>query len=262
MSKDTTRYILQLQYDGTDFVGWQEQPNGRTVQGVLEERLSTVLRTPIKIVGAGRTDTGVHASYMVAHFDLPSSVSETELDQALFRLRRFLPSDIYLIGHQAVAPDFHARFSATSRSYGYYITLVPSPFLRQYHTYIPYELDREAMNQAAEALLGKHDFSSFAKKHSDVTHHICTVTQAEWQALTDTEWVFRVSANRFLRSMVRALVGTLLQVGSGRLTPQQFREILLQADDEYPFNTAPATGLRLEGITYSPELLHLPQSPT
>lgn len=249
-----SRFLIELQYDGTDFVGWQEQPNGRTVQGELQERLSTILRTPIKIVGAGRTDTGVHATSMIAHLDVSQELGE-RLPDAIYRLNRFLPPDIFVLRLQRVAPDFHARFSATSRSYGYYITLYPSPFRRKYHTLVTTPLDFEQMNEAARKLLGQHDFSSFSKKHSDVTNHLCTVTQAEWQEHCEGEWVFRITANRFLRSMVRALVGTLFEVGTGHLTPEEFATILEQADDQYPFNTAPATGLRLESVTYPPHLL-------
>lgn len=249
-----SRFLIELQYDGTDFVGWQEQPNGRTVQGELQERLSTILRTPIKIVGAGRTDTGVHATSMIAHLDVSQELGE-RLPDAIYRLNRFLPPDIFVLRLQRVAPDFHARFSATSRSYGYYITLYPSPFRRKYHTLVTTPLDFEQMNQASSQLLGQHDFSSFSKKHSDVTNHLCTVTQAEWQELSQGAWVFRITANRFLRSMVRALVGTLIEVGIGHLTPEDFAAILERADDQYPFNTAPATGLRLEAVTYPPHLL-------
>ena len=249
-----SRFLIELQYDGTDFVGWQEQPNGRTVQGELQERLSTILRTPIKIVGAGRTDTGVHATSMIAHLDVSQELGE-RLPDAIYRLNRFLPPDIFVLRLQRVAPDFHARFSATSRSYGYYITLYPSPFRRKYHTLVTTPLDFEQMNEAARKLLGQHDFSSFSKKHSDVTNHLCTVTQAEWQELSQGAWVFRITANRFLRSMVRALVGTLIEVGIGHLTPEDFAAILERADDQYPFNTAPATGLRLEAVTYPPHLL-------
>lgn len=249
-----SRFLIELQYDGTDFVGWQEQPNGRTVQGELQERLSTILRTPIKIVGAGRTDTGVHATSMIAHLDVSQELGE-RLPDAIYRLNRFLPPDIFILRLQRVAPDFHARFSATSRSYGYYITLYPSPFRRKYHTLVTTPLDFEQMNKAAKKILGQHDFSSFSKKHSDVTNHLCTVTQAEWQELSQGAWVFRITANRFLRSMVRALVGTLIEVGIGHLTPEDFAAILERTDDQYPFNTAPATGLRLESVTYPPHLL-------
>lgn len=247
------KYLIELQYDGTDFVGWQEQPNGRTVQGEIESRLSTLLRQPTKIVGAGRTDTGVHASSMVAHVELPEELCHN-LPEVIYRLNAFLPPDITILKLQEVAPDFHARFSAISRRYGYYITLYGDPFRRKYHTRVTTPLDFEQMNEAAKLLIGQHDFTAFAKRHSDVTHHLCTVTQAEWNKLGRGEWVFRIEANRFLRSMVRALVGTLIEVGSGRLTAKEFGEILHRAE-EYHFNTAPATGLRLEGVSYPPDLL-------
>lgn len=248
------KYLIEFMYDGTDFVGWQEQSEGRTVQSELQEKLSTLLRYQVKIVGAGRTDTGVHASSMVAHFELPNEFSD-RVAPAIFKLNRFLSPDIFITKLQEVAPEFHARYCAVSRSYGYYITLIPNPFLRKYHTYVPQKLDFAAMNGACRALIGQHDFSSFAKKHSDVTNHICTVSRAEWVEITPTEWVFRITANRFLRSMVRALVGTLIEVGTGRITPGEFAEILERADQEYHFNTAPPTGLRLEAVQYPEELL-------
>lgn len=247
------RYLIELQYDGTDFVGWQEQPNGRTVQGEIESRLSTLLRQPTKIVGAGRTDTGVHATSMVAHLELPEELC-ANLPEVIFRLNAFLPPDITILKLQAVHPDFHARFSANSRRYGYYVTLYPDPFRRKYHTRVSNPLDFALMNEAARCLLGRHDFTAFSKRNSDVLNHICTVTQAEWVELGRCEWVFRIEANRFLRSMVRALVGTLFEVGSGRLGLGEMAEILERAE-EYPFNTAPATGLRLEHVGYPPELL-------
>lgn len=248
------KYLIEFQYDGTDFVGWQEQPGGRTVQGELQQKLSTILRQEVKIVGAGRTDTGVHATTMAAHFELPEGMDD-RVAPAVYKLNRFLSPDIFITKLQRVLPDFHARYSAMSRTYGYYITLQPSPFLRKYHTTVPRALDFGAMNQACQSLIGRHDFASFAKKHSDVTNHFCTVSRAEWEQITPTEWVFHVTANRFLRSMVRALVGTLIEVGSGNITPQGFGEILERADIEYPFNTAPPTGLRLEAVQYPEELL-------
>lgn len=249
-----SKYLIELIYDGSDFVGWQEQPEGRTVQGELQEKLSILLRQEVKIIGAGRTDSGVHASSMVAHFEVPDDCSE-EVAPAIFKLNRFLSPDLFITKLQAVASEFHARYSATSRSYGYYITLIPHPFLRKYHTYVPQRLDFDAMNRACKVLIGRHDFASFAKKHSDVTNHICTVTEAEWVELSPHEWVFRITANRFLRSMVRALTGTLIEVGSGSITPEEFEEILQRADLEYPFNTAPPTGLRLEAVQYPEDLL-------
>ncbi|MDD7438451.1 MAG: tRNA pseudouridine(38-40) synthase TruA [Bacteroidales bacterium] len=248
------KYLIEFMYDGSDFVGWQEQPAGRTVQGELQEKLSTILRQEVKIVGAGRTDTGVHASMMAAHFELPEELSD-KIAPAVFKLNRFLSPDVFVTKLRIVSPDFHARYSATSRSYGYYITLIPNPFLRKYHTFVPRKLDFEAMNRACQALIGQHDFSSFAKKHSDVTNHICTVSRAEWLQLSPSEWIFRITANRFLRSMVRALVGTLIEVGSDNITPEEFEDILERADIEYPFNTAPPTGLRLEAVQYPEELL-------
>ncbi|MDO5017350.1 MAG: tRNA pseudouridine(38-40) synthase TruA [Porphyromonas sp.] len=249
-----SKYLIELEYDGTDFSGWQEQPHARTVQGELQEKLSILLRQPIKVVGAGRTDAGVHASSMMAHFDLPDQSAE-KVAAAVFKLNRFLPPDIYILKLQEVSNSFHARYSAVDRSYCYYLALRPSPFRRRYHTVEERRLNFEEMNRAATALIGKHDFSSFAKKHSDVTNHNCIVTRAEWVQSSQSEWVFRITANRFLRSMVRAIVGTLIEVGCGNMSAEEFKSVLDRADDEYPFNTAPATGLRLESVTYPLALL-------
>lgn len=250
----TARYAITLQYDGTDFVGWQSQPQGRTVQDTIEEGLRTIFRSPIPIVGAGRTDTGVHARYMVAHFDTPES-REHELPELIYRLNRYLPHDITICALYKVSPEFHARFSATSRTYRYYITLVHSPFTRYFHTYIPWDLDFELMNETAHSLLGTKDFITFSKTNTDVFTHICEVTSALWENCGEDCYRFEITANRFLRNMVRALVGTLIDVGRGKITKEQFIEKLELQDRAQNITTAAATGLFLEEITYPTELI-------
>lgn len=248
------RYVLTLQYDGTDFIGWQSQPSGRTIQTTIEERIQTILREPLPIVGAGRTDTGVHARKMMAHIDFSES-REEELPELFFRLNRFLPHDITICSLHKVSPEFHARFSATSRTYRYYISLVRSPFTRHFYTYVPWALDFELMNETAQSLLGTKDFTTFSKSHTDVYTHICQVKCAQWKALGNDTYCFEITANRFLRNMVRATVGTLMDVGRGKITKAEFIKRLELKDRTQNITTAPATGLFLEEITYPEELI-------
>lgn len=247
-----TRYFLTLGYAGGDFLGWQKQPSGRTVQGVLEEHLSTLLQQEISVTGAGRTDTGVHARWMACHADLTLAEGTTPAD-LVYRANRFLPPDIKLYGMYEVVPDAHARFSATERRYGYYVRTHPSPFGRELWVEVP-ELDFDAMNRAASALIGTHDFTTYSKKHSNVHTHICTVTEAEWAKECPGEWVFHIRSNRFLRNMVRAIVGTLMAVGRGRMSPDTPADILAKQDRSLCASSAPAEGLFLEYIGYPPEL--------
>lgn len=248
------RYIIEIEYDGTDFVGWQEQPKGRTIQETVQDRLSIILREEIKIVGAGRTDTGVHARGMVAHFDL-SEGHQDKISDAIYKLNRFLPHDILITSLREASPDFHARFSATSRTYKYYVTLVDSPFRKKFYTYIPQVTDFTAMNKAALYLMGEHDFTTFSKKHTDVHTHLCTVTEAKWTQIEQDVWVFQISANRFLRNMVRSITGTLLEVGQSKLSIEEFANKLKAQDRAQASNTAPATGLFLDSVSYPSELL-------
>lgn len=248
------RYAITLQYDGTDFVGWQSQPNGRTIQDTIEEGLKVILREPLPIVGAGRTDTGVHARKMVAHIDFPKE-REQELSQLFYRLNRYLSKDVFILSVRRVSEDFHARFSATSRTYRYYISLLDSPFTRHFFTYIPWLLDFPLMNETAISLLGTKDFTTFSKTHTDVYTHICEVSHAKWKDLGNDTYCFEITANRFLRNMVRAIVGTLIDVGRGKLSKEEFIQKLELKDREQNITTAAATGLFLEEIIYPQELL-------
>ncbi len=241
------RYFIWFGYDGTHYHGWQIQPNGITVQSELQRCLSLLLRDEIDVVGAGRTDAGVHARRMAAHFDIDQS-----LDTPLIvkKLNGLLPQDIAVYDIEQVADDLHARFSATSRTYHYYVHTQKSPFLRNYSLQIHYQLDYELMNEAGRILMEYDDFGSFCKAGSDVKTTICHVTHAQWHQTSPTEWYFEITANRFLRNMVRAVVGTLVEVGRGRMTLDDFRQVIEGKQRTQAGESMPAQALFLEDVTY------------
>jgi len=244
------RYFLQLSYKGTNYHGWQIQPNAISVQEVMEDALSKILREKIAVVGAGRTDTGVHASYFILHFDVEKSIPES-LD-LVHKLNSFLPSDIAVQKVWPVTSEAHARFSAVSRTYHYYITTEKNPFvIETSHKYLK-PLDIEKMNEAAQILFDYEDFTSFSRLHTDVKTNNCKIKQAEW-IRKDQQLIFIIKANRFLRNMVRAIVGTLLEVGQGKLSIQQFREIIERKNRGAAGASAPAEGLFLVDIEYPEE---------
>ena len=241
------RYFIYLAYDGTNYHGWQIQPNGISVQECLMKALSTFLRREIEVIGAGRTDAGVHASLMVAHFDFDEPLDEISVAD---KLNRLLPPDISIYRVCRVRPDAHARFDATARMYKYYVTTAKSPFNRQYRCRLFQTPDFERMNEAARSLFNYTDFTSFSKLHTDVKTNNCRIYKAGWEREGDV-WVFTIQADRFLRNMVRAIVGTLLEVGRGKLTVEGFRKVI-EAKDRYVAGPkAPACGLTLVGIEYS-----------
>ena len=248
------RFFIYLSYDGARYHGWQRQPNGLSVQQVLEEALSTILRQPIEVVGAGRTDAGVNASMMVAHMDVPLC-SDTVAAQK-DRLNRLLPPDIAVQRIVPVRDDAHARFSATSRTYHYYITFDKSPFLRHYAWRCPFPLDIDRMNEAASHLFDYTDFTSFSKLHTDVKTNNCRIMKAEWLQQADGTWMFEVQADRFLRNMVRAIVGTLVDVGRGRMTVQQFCDIIERKDRCAAGQSMPGNALFLADICYNDNIFH------
>ena len=247
------RFFIYLSYDGARYHGWQRQPNGLSVQQVLEEALSTILRQPIEVVGAGRTDAGVNASMMLAHMDVPLC-SDTVAAQK-DRLNRLLPPDIAVQRIVPVRDDAHARFSATSRTYHYYITFDKSPFLRHYAWRCPFPLDIDRMNEAASHLFDYTDFTSFSKLHTDVKTNNCRIMKAEWLQQADGTWMFEVQADRFLRNMVRAIVGTLVDVGRDRMTVQQFCDIIERKDRCAAGQSMPGNALFLADITYPEDIL-------
>ncbi len=247
----TFRYALEIAYRGTNYHGWQIQPNASSVQEEIEKRLSQLMgNNPVSVVGCGRTDTGVHASYYVLHVDVNK---ELNTDQLIYKLNKMLPDDIAVFSAQAVSDEFHARFSATSRTYHYAIHQKKDPFLLDSYYLVP-EIDFAAMNRAAQTLMGKQDFTSFSKLHTDVKTNICTVSEAKWNQLTADTWYFEIKADRFLRNMVRAVVGTLLEVGYGNLDQQDLLRIIESKDRGEAKLSVPAKGLSLVDIRYPEEL--------
>ena len=243
-----TRYFMRLSYRGARFHGWQTQPNAVSVQSVIEDNLSTITREDIKITGAGRTDTGVNARMMVAHFDLNQPLKSTE---SLIRgLNSMVGPDIAIEEIVKVHPDAHARFDATSRTYHYYAHTGKSPFLYPLSWQAPTTLDYKAMNRAAAMLTEISDFTSFAKLHSDAKTNICRVTRAEWLNLGAGRHVFVITADRFLRNMVRAVVGTLVDVGRGKLSLSQFSEVIEARDRCAAGTSMPPHPLFLWNIEY------------
>lgn len=240
------RYFIHLAYDGTRYHGWQIQPNGISVEGEIERCLSMLLREPIDIVGAGRTDAGVHARHMVAHFDY----EETDCAQLTYRLNKILPPDITIYKVEPVADDLHARFSATSRMYHYYVATRKSPFNRQYTWRTHYDLDFELMNKAAAIILEYKDFACFCKSHTDVKTTLCDVTISRWVQTSESEWYYEVKANRFLRNMVRAIVGTLIEVGRHRMTLEEFRQVIEGKKRTQAGESMPGNALFLELVEY------------
>lgn len=239
------RYCIHLAYNGSNYCGWQRQPNVASVQQTLEDAFSTLLRRRVAIVGCGRTDTGVHASDFFAHFDADGPLPE----QLLFKMNSFLPPDVVLFDLFPVPETFNARFSATARTYHYHVSTARLPFRQGLYNRIYFEPDVETMNRAASVLMQYDDFTSFAKLHTQVKTNICHVSQAEWRR-EGAELVFAVTANRFLRNMVRAMVGTLLDVGRGALTVDGMRTIVERRDRCAAGTSMPPQGLFLAHVAY------------
>ena len=247
------RYFIYFSYLGTAYHGWQFQPNGISVQEVLTKALSTILRNEIELTGAGRTDTGVHAKLMVAHFDIESSFP-TDID-LVAKLNSFLPNDIAVNKIIEVKPDAHARFDAISRTYEYHVISGKNVFKNNLAAKVSSQLDFDLMNQAAKILFEYLDFTSFSKLHTDVKTNNCVITKAEWTKIND-EWVFTIQADRFLRNMVRAIVGTLFEVGRHNINIADFRNIIEAKNRCKAGTSVPAHGLYLVNIQY-PENIFL-----
>ena len=252
------RYFIWFSYDGTRYHGWQLQPNGITVQSELQRCLSLLLREDVSLTGAGRTDTGVHARQMAAHFDTDCAF---DLAQTVKKLNGLLPSDIAVdriepvTGTPSGDPASplsvpHARFSATARTYRYYIHTRKNPFIQQYSLEIHYQLDFALMNEAGAILMEYDDFGAFCKAGSDVKTTLCHVTHAQWHQTSPTTWYFEITANRFLRNMVRAVVGTLVEVGRGRLSLADFRRVIEGGRRTQAGESMPAKALFLEEVKY------------
>jgi len=245
------RYFIFLSYKGTAYHGWQNQPNGISVQEVLEKTFSTVLRTDIKITGAGRTDTGVHAKLMVAHFDTEFNIND--MQELSSKLNRFLPPDISIKDIFEVNAEAHARFSALSRTYEYHCVMEKNVFKREYAMRLYNVPDFELMNKAASMLKEFSDFTSFSKLHTDVKTNICKIIRAEW-TWNETEAVFTIEADRFLRNMVRAITGTLLDVGNGKMSLDEFRKVIESKNRCNAGASLPAQGLFITNISYPEEI--------
>ncbi|MCM1450488.1 MAG: tRNA pseudouridine(38-40) synthase TruA [Clostridiales bacterium] len=247
------RYFLQLAYRGALYHGWQSQPNAVTVQSELERALSLALRCETPIVGAGRTDAGVNASMMLAHFDAPEELDKEKLLRAV---NSMVGRDISVSHVHDVPLNAHARFDATSRTYHYHAITTKSPFLYNTVWKAPAGLDFELMNEAASMLLEVDDFTSFSKLHTDTKTNLCDVREASWRQLTGERWCFVITADRFLRNMVRAVVGTLVDVGRHKITLSQFTEIIESKDRCAAGTSMPGEALFLHRVEY-PYLQHL-----
>ena len=242
------RYFLELAYFGRDFVGWQKQPEGTTVQETIEDAL-TLLNSNIhvSVVGCGRTDTGVHAKNYTLHFDFKPIEDE---EQFIYKLNKMLPDSIAIYSIRQVKSNAHARFDAKERVYRYFIHQSKDPFVAEQSLYIAKRLDFNLMNEAAKFLIGTKDFTSLSKLHTDVKTNICSVTGAKWVIVNDDAAYFEIKADRFLRNMVRATVGTLLEVGEGKIQPKEIESILAKMDRQAAATSAPAHGLFLWDVKY------------
>ena len=254
------RFFITFTYNGTRYCGWQRQPNGIAVQEELEKALSTILRTPIELTGAGRTDAGVHALNMVAHFDIANDTTvdcrllTVDTKRLINNLNSLLPYDIAVKNVERVTDDAHARFDALSRKYEYHIITHKNPFLKEQACRIHFPLNLDLMNEAAKVLFEYEDFTSFSKLHTDVKTNNCTIMEAYWQQRGE-ELVFTIKANRFLRNMVRAIVGTLMEVGRERLTIEGFRQVIEAKNRCSAGHSVPASGLYFIEAEY-PETIH------
>jgi tRNA pseudouridine38-40 synthase len=247
-----TRYFIFISYKGTSYHGWQLQPNSVTVQKIVDNALSVVLGEKISTTGAGRTDTGVHALLFCAHFDCLSPDLSTT-GKLIYKLNSFLPSDISVNSIRKVIPDASARFSAISRTYKYYISRKKDPFSENYSWFLHGSIDVDRMNDASILLLNHSDFTSFSRLHSGAKTNICKIYSAFWME-TDNQLIFTIRADRFLRNMVRAIVGTLVEVGFGKMGPEELEEIILARDRCKAGKSAPAKGLFLTDIEYPEEI--------
>ena len=257
------RYKIRLSYDGKAFCGWQIQNNARTVQGELEKALSTLLGNPVQVTGAGRTDSEVNAINYIAHFDIPDEVS-VEAAHLCYKLNAMLPREMAIHEVCAASAEFHARFDARSREYHYFIHFRKDPFCEKYSYRMRFPLDVAKMNKAAGYLIGEHDFSCFEKVGGNNTTSVCTVTEAAWSTYRpahaemlgypceDGDYiVFRICANRFLRNMVRAIVGSLIEVGRGKKEPEWIVELIRSGSRSDAGSSVPGNALFFTGAEYS-----------
>ncbi len=242
------RYFVELSYNGSTFFGWQRQPKQISVQEEIENAFTKLnSNVPISVVGCGRTDAGVHANHYILHVDLEGV---KDIEHLIFKLNRILPDSIVIHSVKVVPDDMHARFKATSRTYRYFMNSKKNPFKQGLSWTYPQELDFNAMNKAGEFLMGTKDFTSFSKVNTDVKTNICTVTKAHWVQVDEFNYYFEITADRFLRNMVRATVGTLLEIGSGKISPESILTVLEEKDRGAAAISVPAHGLFLWEVLY------------
>ena len=247
-----TRYFIFISYKGTSYHGWQVQPNSVTIQKIMDDALTTILGEEINTTGAGRTDTGVHALVFCAHFDsLLTDLASSK--QLIFKLNGYLPDDISVTTIKEVLPDSHARYSAISRTYKYYISRTKDPFRIDSSWFLHGNINVEVMNQACNMLLRHSDFTSFSKLHSDAKTNFCKIYYAAWEE-TDNQLIFTIKSDRFLRNMVRAIVGTLTDIGFEKIDLREFEEIIASKDRCKAGTSAPAKGLFLVDIEYPDQI--------
>ncbi len=244
------RYFIILSYKGTNYQGWQAQPGKTTVQGELNTALQLILKEKICVTGAGRTDTGVHAINFIAHFDCESP-EKKNIENLVYKLNRFLSRDIIIHDIVPVHKDSHARFDAISRTYHYLISTSKNPFLEDFALHYPHILDIKAMNKVCEILLKHKDFASFSKLHGNNKTTICDVREAEWRQINTDLLVFRITADRFLRNMVRAITGTMLKIGTHKIPVTMMEDIIVKRDRASAGTSVSGKGLFLSEVRYN-----------
>jgi tRNA pseudouridine38-40 synthase len=248
-----SRFFIEIKYDGTNYHGWQIQNNASSVQEEINKAFSTILQEKIEVVGAGRTDAGVHAHQLFAHFDIEK---EFENEKTLFKINKFLPEDISCTAITKVVDEAHARFAATARTYEYWISSNKNPFLQNRAHYLPYSLNLDLMNKAAQDLLNYTDFSCFSRSKTDTFTNDCDITFAHWEQKNDC-LVFTITANRFLRNMVRAIVGTMLEIGQHKIEISDLKNIIESKNRANAGTSAPAHGLYLTEVKYPQEVFNV-----
>ena len=247
------RYFIHLAYKGSGYHGWQLQENAPTVQQYINEGLQTLLKKKINVTGCGRTDTGVHANNFYAHFDLDQEISENDLTDLCFKLNRFLPTEIAVFSINMVKEKAHARFDPLSRTYKYFINRIKDPFMDDYSYYLYGELDIDLMNEAANEMMNYTDFTSFSKLHTQTKTNNCKIMEANWN-VDRHQLIFTIKADRFLRNMVRAIVGTLLEVGQHKISIEEFKNIIESKNRNDAGYSVPAKALFLDEVKYPDDI--------
>ena len=247
------RYFIKLAFNGKNYHGWQMQDNALTIQSVINDTLSKLLNEEINVTGCGRTDTGAHAKEFYAHFDINKFLNKNDRDNIVFKLNNFLDDSIVIFNIIPVKPNAHARFDAISRTYQYFITRQKDPFDNDFSYYVYGDINIDLMNEGAKILYEYEDFTSFSKLHTDVKTNNCTILYAKWAA-NEYKLIFTITADRFLRNMVRAIVGTLLDIGKKKITLEEFRKIIESKNRSDAGYSVPAKGLFLTKIKYSDDI--------